>query len=342
MDRGGNVLIADLGLSRIREVLANPPSFQISADSLAFTAPAGSSPVAQSVTLAGSIPGIPYTASAPPGSPWLSVSPASGFMPVDVEGNGGPVQASGGRESGFDPHHGSRRQPGGSDISVALTVTAAGAPSLSVNPASMGFSFVQQSAGAFADARRFRISAAARSARAWPRPRRSAGIGSASSAGAATIGAFGSTSVNITADPTGLAAWHLLGHGHGIERESSASRHRSGDYDCLRCSANDPHSANRPDVLRGAGRWTGAAAILQHPEYGPRPDALEHASLDAFRRRLALGVSRQRRERCGFTAGARSSAGRGPAGFAGRARTPERCKSARRMPTTRRSRCRFF
>ncbi|MBZ5608094.1 MAG: hypothetical protein LAP38_07550 [Acidobacteriia bacterium] len=203
VDLAGNVLIADLGLNRIREVLANPPGFQISATNLAFTAPAGSSPVTQSVNLTGSIPGIPYTTSVPASSPWLSVSPASGFMPVTLQVTVDPSKLTAGANQASINITAPNASPASQTIAVALTVTAAGQPSLDVKPTSMVFSFVQQSP---ARSRTLSVS--------------NLGGGSivanvaatttfgghwlSASTGTATLAAFGSTSVNITADPTGL------------------------------------------------------------------------------------------------------------------------------------------
>ncbi len=203
VDRSGNVLIADLGLNRIREVLANPPGFQISASSLAFTAPAGSSAVTQSVNLAGTIPGIPYSASVPAASPWLSVSPASGIMPVTLQIAVDPSKLPAGPVQANITITAPNARPTVQTISVTLTVTAAGSPSLNVKPTSTVFSFVQ---GTQARSRTLSISnlgggslnttvaAATSFGGDWLK----------ASAGTATVGAFGSASINITADPARL------------------------------------------------------------------------------------------------------------------------------------------
>ncbi|HYL35742.1 MAG TPA: hypothetical protein VEV17_07515 [Bryobacteraceae bacterium] len=204
VDPAGNVLIAEFALSRIRQVLAAPPGFQISASNLAFTAPAGSSPVTQSVTLTGSIPGIPYTASVPAASPWLSVSPASGFMPVTLQITADPSMLPAGSNQASINITAPNASPPVQIISVALTVTAAGEPSLNVKPTSMGFSFVQQSPTRSRQLSVSNLGGGSLTASVAVTTT-FGGPWLAASADVVTIAAFGSTSVNITADPTGLA-----------------------------------------------------------------------------------------------------------------------------------------
>ncbi len=55
LDSSGNLFIAEEGGERVSEVLVNAPTFQVSTNTLAFTAPAGSSPQDRNINLSGSI-----------------------------------------------------------------------------------------------------------------------------------------------------------------------------------------------------------------------------------------------------------------------------------------------
>ena len=77
-DAGGNLLITDLYTNRIREVLTTSPAVQANPASLAFTAPAGSRGVQQTISVTGSIPNFVFGATVASGSSWLSVTPHRG------------------------------------------------------------------------------------------------------------------------------------------------------------------------------------------------------------------------------------------------------------------------
>ena len=141
VDSGGRVLIADQFFNRVRAVLTTQPSFQASPN-LAFTVPAGSTSVDQHVDLIGSIPGVLFSASAA-SSGWLSVSPANGSMPTALSVVVDPSAVAPGSYQGTVTITGPNANPATRTISVALTVTAAGQPSLNLKPSNMTFSFVQ-------------------------------------------------------------------------------------------------------------------------------------------------------------------------------------------------------
>lgn len=203
-DSSGNLFIAELAGNHVREVLTTPPTFQISSNKLAFTAPAGSAPVDQNINLAGSIPGILYTATVTASSPWLTVSPATGSMPTTLRIIADPSKLAAGANQGTITITAPDAKPSTQTISVALTVTAAGQPSLNLKPTAMNFSYVQNSpavtkglsvsnvgGGSLAVS----VTTTTTSGGAWLR----------ASTASLTAGAFSSTPVNITADPSGLA-----------------------------------------------------------------------------------------------------------------------------------------
>ena len=84
VDSAGNVYIGDFNNNRVREVLTAATSFVASPNVSLLSATAGGSlSTAQTLTLASSLPGLPYTVAAlPQGSAsWLQLSKTSGLMP---------------------------------------------------------------------------------------------------------------------------------------------------------------------------------------------------------------------------------------------------------------------
>src|SRR5260370_28651151 len=84
VDSAGNVLLTDFLFNRVRAVLNSAPSFQVNPTDLAFTAPAGSTAVDQSVDIVGSIPGIPFTPSPTSSGNSLRLSSSNGVVPASL------------------------------------------------------------------------------------------------------------------------------------------------------------------------------------------------------------------------------------------------------------------
>jgi len=124
VDSKGNVLMTDFFYNRVRAVLNNVPSYQANPTALAFTAPAGSSAVDQSVDIVGSIPGIPFTASASSNGDWLQLSSASGVMPASLRVTADPSALSAGNNQGTITISSPVANPSSLTIRVALTTTA--------------------------------------------------------------------------------------------------------------------------------------------------------------------------------------------------------------------------
>lgn len=199
----GDLIFTDFFFNRVRAVLTSLPSFQLNSTNLAFTAAAGSTPVSLGVNVVGSITGIPFTASASSTGGWLQVSPANSAMPATVNVTADPSKLSAGSYQGTVTITAPNASPSTRTVAVALTVTAAGQPSLNVKPTSMTFSFVQQSP---ARARPLSISNAGGGTLAYnvATATTSGGRWLTVSAASGTAGPFASTSVNITANPAGL------------------------------------------------------------------------------------------------------------------------------------------
>ncbi|HEV8145301.1 MAG TPA: hypothetical protein VGP79_02920 [Bryobacteraceae bacterium] len=203
IDPAGNVLIVGAPSHRIRSVLVNPPTFQVSGNTLAFTAPAGSVAIDQTITVSGSIPGIPFNVSLS-NSPWLSVTPTSGIMPATLRITSNPAALGAGTQTGTVTISAANTTPTSIPISVRLTTTAAGQPSLAVKPTSMVFPFVQNAAAATrpltvlnqgGGSINFNLATSTSSGGSWLRV----------SATSGTVAAFASTNINVTADPARLS-----------------------------------------------------------------------------------------------------------------------------------------
>jgi trimeric autotransporter adhesin len=204
VDSAGNVLTTDFVYNRVREVLVNLPSFQVNPTTLAFTAPAGSPPVNQSVNIAGSINGSPFTASATSSGNWLKLSSSDGAMPASLGITVDPSALPAGSNQGTITINAPDATPFTQTINVTLTTTAAGQPSLNVKPAALTFAFVQKAASATQSisvsnigggSLSFSVKASATSGGSW--------LSASPSSG--TINAFGATAVSISANPSSLA-----------------------------------------------------------------------------------------------------------------------------------------
>ena len=202
IDQGGTVFFTDVFYNRVRAVLVNPPTFQATPSSLAFTGPAGSDPVTLAIDLVGSIPGIPYTLTAS-SSGWLQATPTSGFMPASLVITADPSKLSAGPHTGTITITAPDTRPATQSIGVTLTTTAPGAPSLSVKPSSLSFSFVQKSPGR---SRALTVANAGGGSLHFTAATSTVSGGSWLSAtpGSGTLNAFASQSVNIAVDPSKL------------------------------------------------------------------------------------------------------------------------------------------
>ncbi|HYL78262.1 MAG TPA: hypothetical protein VEU96_28865 [Bryobacteraceae bacterium] len=209
VDTKGNVLIADQANGQIRAVLAAAPSFRAAPASLAFTAPAGSSPTDQSLDLIGSISGLGFTATAT-SSGWLQTSSASGPMPTTLRITADPSALAPGPYQGTITVTAPLAKPSAQIIPITLTVTAPGQPSLDVKPKAMVFSFVSGGAAvsrpmsvtnAGGGSLPFTIATATNSGGSWLN----------ASPSAASLNAFASSTINITANPAGLASGTYTG-----------------------------------------------------------------------------------------------------------------------------------
>ncbi len=204
-DKSGTVYIVDEFFSRIRAVLVDPQSFSLFDDeSCLHTAATGSLSQDQRVDVTGTITGIPYTISS--SAPWLQASPAVGNMPSSLKVTIDPSALSPGSYQGTLTVQAPTANPPGASISVSLTVTAAGQPTLSVKPSALtAYSVVNASpltrvltvSNTGGGTIPFRVSASA----PW--------LTLSSSTG--SVGPFASTSLTATLNPAKLGAGIYFG-----------------------------------------------------------------------------------------------------------------------------------
>jgi uncharacterized protein (TIGR03437 family) len=141
-DAAGRVYIADFSNDRIRQVLTSTTGYSVSPGSLTFSATSGSGVTTeQTLTLAGTLQGIPFTAT--PSAPWIRVNPANGTMPNRVAVSVDPAALAAGNYSGTIRITAPGAQPPTVDIPVSLTLTAAQPPRISLGSATLAFSLTQ-------------------------------------------------------------------------------------------------------------------------------------------------------------------------------------------------------
>jgi uncharacterized protein (TIGR03437 family) len=207
-DADGDLLFNDVYFNRVRAILQNVPSFTAAPSSLALTAQAGGLSTDQTITLGGTTPGLLFEISGD--QPWLQVSPPDGAMPSNLSVSADASSLAPGSYQGTLTLNAIAR-PFTQTIPVSLTVATAGQPTMTLSPSSLQLSYL---AGAAARTRPvavsnagggslpFTIAAATTSGGKWL----TAGTGKTNTDTGATLGAFGSALVNITADPGKLGA----------------------------------------------------------------------------------------------------------------------------------------
>lgn len=140
VDSAGNLLFADSGNNRIREVLGAPPLFDVTTTTLSISGVSGGVEAAsQTVGLNSTLVGLAYTVSVD-GADWLRVTPASGGMPSTLKVVADPSALSSGSYQGSI----SVRAPGAKvplrTVLVNLDVAEAVPPRLNVDKISLDFS----------------------------------------------------------------------------------------------------------------------------------------------------------------------------------------------------------
>jgi uncharacterized protein (TIGR03437 family) len=146
LDSAGNLFIADTFSHAIREVLpATAVSFKASPGSLAFAASSGGAPPqAQVISLASSVAGVAFSASA--SDPWLSVTPARGAVPSTLQVAVDPANLAAGTYRATITITTPNATPPQTTVAVTFTVQPSTPPKLSLSSQSLNFSVVQGTA----------------------------------------------------------------------------------------------------------------------------------------------------------------------------------------------------
>jgi len=142
VDAAGNVWIADTLNDRIRTVLATTPTFTTDPPTLGFSAAAGTPLVgAQNIDISSAVAGLGYTASAATssGGSWLSISQTSGSLPASLSASVSLRGLAVGTYQGSVTVTVPLASPSTRTVNVSLSVTAASAAQLTVEPFAVTF-----------------------------------------------------------------------------------------------------------------------------------------------------------------------------------------------------------
>lgn len=146
IDSAGDLIFADWFDHRVRAVLTAPPAFQSSPNALSFSGESGGIPApAQSVQLAGSIPGIPFadTVSGLDAPGWLQVTPSAGSLPASALLTADPSGLAPGTYRATVNFQAPYARPAASAVAVTFTVSPARPAMLAAKPDGLSFSVVQ-------------------------------------------------------------------------------------------------------------------------------------------------------------------------------------------------------
>jgi uncharacterized protein (TIGR03437 family) len=158
VDPAGNLFITDGYFNRVREVLATPPTMQVSPAALAFPKVAsGGAPLTQSIAITGSIAGLPISESivglpfnvsiqaSGPGN-WLTADTSVDFTPRIVTLTADPATLAPGSYTATITIKPASATPAVLTVSVSLTVGPAQSPQLAVDRQTVSFTLTQAAA----------------------------------------------------------------------------------------------------------------------------------------------------------------------------------------------------
>jgi uncharacterized protein (TIGR03437 family) len=145
IDGGGNIYVADTYAYRVRKVLNTLPSYQVSPNSLTYSASAGgSAPTAQTITLSSSVPSLGFTTTA--SASWINVTPSSGSIPTSLQVTVDPSTLTAGTYQGTITISAPNATPPTSSVAISFTVQTAIPTKLSVGTQNLSFTTPQGSA----------------------------------------------------------------------------------------------------------------------------------------------------------------------------------------------------
>jgi hypothetical protein len=146
MDGAGNIFIADSRNDHIREILGAKATFDVTGGPLTFS-PSSGGPVtsSQPLSIAGSIPGLAFTASA--SDPWISISSTSGSMPASISVSVDPAQLPAGTSTGHVTFVALLTAIPSVTVNVTANVSAALPPSLTISTSAVSLSIIRGPSG---------------------------------------------------------------------------------------------------------------------------------------------------------------------------------------------------
>ncbi len=145
VDSAGNLYIADTFNYRVRGILSSLPTYQVTPQSLTFSATAGAAITgSQTIGLSSSVPGVGFTVAA--SAPWISVTSSGGAMPASLQVSADPSRVAAGTYQGTITISAANASPSSVKVSVSFTVQPAAPAQLSVGKQNFSFTALQGSA----------------------------------------------------------------------------------------------------------------------------------------------------------------------------------------------------
>jgi uncharacterized protein (TIGR03437 family) len=145
VDPLGNLYIADTGNDRVRKVLSNSPTYQLSSTAVSLTALEGGAAAIGSVKLSPSVT-VPLNFTTFTSANWLTVNPAGGTMPISLQIVADPSGLGPGMNTGTITITAPDASPASQTITVTFTVSPSVPAMLSSGSANLGFSFTKGAA----------------------------------------------------------------------------------------------------------------------------------------------------------------------------------------------------
>ncbi|MEO8097791.1 MAG: hypothetical protein ABI811_08830 [Acidobacteriota bacterium] len=203
-DAAGNLLIADANNNRIRSILAKPPEIRVNASGTSQTARSGGASVrVMKASILSPVAGLAFSVSA--ASPWLTITPASGVTPREIEVFADPSALAPGNYTASITLTAVNASPVTTNVPLSLQVTPGRAAQLSLDKANFSFTYPRNAqlraqiltiSNSGDGALNFSVNAQTNAGGSWLRVTPGSGI---ARAGAPIL-------VDISADPTGLAS----------------------------------------------------------------------------------------------------------------------------------------